>query len=49
MGKANWREIKEMVPDEGESSNSLSDVFETLHDWEEQLKHADIDFEELGL
>ena len=28
---------------EGESSNAL---FETLEDWDHQLKHADIDFEE---
>ena len=37
----------------GESSNpesaDLTALFETLSDWEAQLKHADIDFEELGL
>ncbi len=29
---------------EGETSNTL---FETLADWEEQLKHLDVDFEEI--
>lgn len=38
-----------MVRPEGDSLNSLSELFETLEDWEHQLKHADIDFEELGL
>ena len=33
----------EMVPLEGESLNSL---FQTLADWNEQLKHHQIDFEE---
>lgn len=35
-----------MVPGGGESLNSLDEVFE---DWEYQLKHADVEFEELGL
>ena len=28
---------------------SLTDLFDALENWEYQLKHADIDFEELGL
>jgi len=36
----------EMAHPEGESLNSL---FDALTDWEHQLKHTDIDFEELGL
>lgn len=36
---------EEMVPREGESLNSLSEVFEVLQDWEHQLKHQNIDFE----
>jgi len=35
-----------MVPHEGKSLNTL---FEVLEDWEHQLKHENIDFEELGL
>lgn len=29
--------------------NSLDGVFDVLSDWEHQLKHANIDFEEFGL
>ena len=49
-----------MVPLGVENSNSESDspddthtrlieLCDALQDWEHQLKHADIDFEELGL
>ena len=43
-----------MVPDGRDCLNSpdgaaLDEIFNTLQDWEHQLKHADIDFEELGL
>lgn len=41
--------IVDMGPGEGESLNSLDELFEVLEDWEYRLKHADIDFEELGL
>jgi len=38
--------IMEMAHPGGESSNSL---FEVLEDWEEQLKHVNIDLEGPGL
>lgn len=38
-----------MVPGEGESLNSLTELFQVLEDWEHQLKAENIDFEELGL
>ena len=38
-----------MVPGEEVDLNSLTEVFQALEDWEHQLKHADVDFEELGL
>ena len=38
-----------VVPGEEVDLNSLTEVFQALEDWEYQLKHADIDFEELGL
>ena len=34
-----------MVPPEGQSLNSL---FETLAEWEDQLKHLDVDFDAFG-
>lgn len=34
-----------MVPPGGQSLNTL---FETLAEWEEQLKHQDVDFDTLG-
>ena len=34
-----------LVPPEGQSLNSL---FETLAEWEDQLKHLDVDFDALG-
>ena len=34
-----------MVPPEGQSLNSL---FETLAEWEEQLKHLNVDLDGLG-
>ncbi|MEO1151099.1 MAG: hypothetical protein AAFW83_08945 [Pseudomonadota bacterium] len=40
---------QKMVPDEGETLNSLTDVFDTLQDWEGQIKAVDINYEELGL
>jgi len=43
MSLANCREIRKVAHLEGETSNAL---FETLADWDHQLKHADIDFEE---
>lgn len=40
-----------LVPPEGQSLNSQGDpvveLFETLAEWEEQLKHLDIDFDAL--
>jgi|GEM_PF-3548847 len=36
---------EEMVPPEGQSLNTL---FETLAEWEDQLKHLDVDFDALG-
>ena len=42
------REIKEMAESLGASSNPLDDLFQELSDWNEQLKHADIDLEELS-
>ena len=43
-----------MVHEDDNCSNSseppnFDAVFQTLHDWEHQLRHADINFEELGL
>ncbi len=35
-----------MVNEDAQFSNH---IFEVLADWEHQLQHADIDFEELGL
>ncbi|GLK53220.1 hypothetical protein GCM10017621_27280 [Maricaulis virginensis] len=43
--EANCREIRKMARLEGNSSNAL---FETLQDWEHQLKHSEIDFKAIS-
>ena len=43
--EANCREIRKMARLEGYSSNAL---FETLQDWEHQLKHSEIDFKAIS-
>lgn len=35
-----------MVRLEGETSNTHDDLFDTLDDWNKQLSHVSIDFEE---
>jgi hypothetical protein len=45
VSAANYREIRKMARLEGNSSNAL---FETLQDWEHQLKHSEIDFQAIS-
>ena len=46
--EAIYREIYTMVPTNGEDLNSLSEVFDALHDWEHQLRHCDAAKRELA-
>ncbi len=38
-----------MVHGQSADLNTLTELFQTLQDWEFQLKNSEIDFDELGL